>query len=89
MSICSLVVQARPENLASVSENLSAMEGVEIHASSEAGKLVVTIDHPQREVCSQTMMDMQNIPGVLSSSLIYEYFEENPNTDPNSEQEGD
>ncbi len=85
MSICSLVVQARPENLASVSENISAMEGVEIHAGSEAGKLVVTIDHPRREVCSQTMMDMQNIPGVLSSSLIYEYFEENPN----SEQEGD
>ncbi len=68
-----------------MSENLSAMDGVEIHASSEAGKLVVTIDHPQREVCSQTMRDMQNIPGVLSSSLIYEYFEENPNSD----QEGD
>jgi len=82
MSICSLVVQARPENLASISESLSGMEGVEIHASSEAGKLVVTIDHPEREVCSQTMMDMQNIPGVLSSSLIYEYFEENPNSDP-------
>jgi nitrate reductase NapD len=85
MSICSLVVQARPENLSSVSGDLSTMQGVEVHASSEAGKLVVTIDHPQREVCSQTMMDMQNIPGVLSSSLIYEYFEENPNSD----QEGD
>jgi nitrate reductase NapD len=85
MSICSLVVQARPENLSSVSGDLSTMQGVEVHASSEAGKLVVTIDHPHREVCSQTMMDMQNIPGVLSSSLIYEYFEENPNSD----QEGD
>lgn len=85
MSICSLVVQARPENLKAVSDNLSTMEGVEIHASSEAGKLVVTIDHHERELCSQTMMDMQNIPGVLSSSLIYEYFEENPNSD----QEGD
>ncbi len=38
MSICSLVVQARPENLETVSESLSGMEGVEIHASSEAGK---------------------------------------------------
>jgi periplasmic nitrate reductase NapD len=82
MSICSLVVRARPENLTAVSDTLANMEGVEIHASSEAGKLVVTIDHPEREVCSRTMMEMQNIPGVLSSSLIYEYFEENPHNDP-------
>ena len=82
MSICSLVVRARPEHLAAVSDTLANMQGVEIHASSDAGKLVVTIDHPEREVCSRTMMEMQNIPGVLGSSLIYEYFEENPHNHP-------
>lgn len=76
MSICSLVVHARPENLASVGELLSAMEGVEIHGSNPDGKLVVVIDHPDREVCSRTVMDMQNVPGVINASLVYDYIDD-------------
>lgn len=70
------MVHTRPENVSAVSEHLVEMDGVEIHAATEAGKLVVTVDHPDRQVCSENMMAMQNVPGVLSASLIYEYFEE-------------
>ncbi|MEA3291478.1 MAG: chaperone NapD [Pseudomonadota bacterium] len=76
MGICSMVVHTKPENIQSVSQALTALEGVEVHAQSKEGKLVVSIDHPEPEVCSRSMMEMQNIPGVVNASLIYEYFEE-------------
>ncbi len=76
MSIYSVVIHTKPENLASVSTELEKIKGVEIHHSSDKGKLVVTLDHPDRGYCSETLMGFHNIPGVLNSSLIFEYFEE-------------
>ena len=76
MSIYSVVIHAKPENVGSISVELEKLEGVEIHATSEKGKLVVSVDHPDRAYCSDTLMGFHNIPGVLNSSLVYEYFEE-------------
>jgi nitrate reductase NapAB chaperone NapD len=56
-----------------VSEALTAIDGVEVHGVNPDGKLVVVIDHPDRGHCSQTAMDMQNIPGVINASLVYDY----------------
>ena len=76
MTICSLVVQAQPEHLPSVSQTLLSMEGVEIHAKDERGKIIVCIDHPSREYCGNTMTEMTRIDGVMSASLVYEYQED-------------
>ena len=76
MSIYSVVIHTKPENISSVSEELEKLEGVELHATSEKGKLVVTVDHHDRAYCSDTLMGFYKIPGVLNSSLVYEYFEE-------------
>lgn len=76
MSICSMVVHSRPEKLDPVVESLTQMVGVEVRARDERGKLVVLIDHPERRVVSDTMMAMNHIDGVLNTSLIYEYFED-------------
>lgn len=76
MTICSLVLQTKPQNLDAVNQSLSTMEGVEIHAHNEHGKIVVSIDHPSREYCSKAMTDMTHIDGVMSTSLVYEYQED-------------
>jgi len=76
MTICSLVVQAMPQNIEAVNESLNAMNGVEIHAQNEYGKMVISIDHPSREYCSKAMTDMTHIDGVMSTSLVYEYQED-------------
>ncbi len=76
MSIYSVVIHTKPENIDSVSCALEKIKGVELHASSDVGKLIVTLDHPDRSYCSDTLMGFHNIPGVLNSSLVYEYFEE-------------
>ncbi|MBL7003731.1 MAG: chaperone NapD [Gammaproteobacteria bacterium] len=76
MTICSLVLQAIPENLPPVIKKLEEMDGVEVHATNEAGKMVVSIDHPSRKYCSDVMTKMTLLDGVMSTSLVYEYQED-------------
>jgi len=76
MNICSMVVHARPERLDNVRGTLSAMPGVEVHAESDAGKLVVTIENDDRMALTETLMGMNNVEGVLSAALVYEYNEQ-------------
>ena len=76
MPICSLVIQAKPEHLNRISASLNEMQGVEVHVQGENGKIVVSIDHPSREYCSDAMTKMSLINGVMSSSLVFEYQEE-------------
>ncbi len=75
MTICSLVIYSKPENLASVQTEVAGIEAVEIHATDPSGKLVVTIDHPERAYCSDTIMSFHNISGVINTTLVYEYTE--------------
>jgi nitrate reductase NapD len=76
MSICSLVVYARPEKLKEVRADIEQRKGCEVSAVSEDGKLVALLDLSSRDLMSQTIMDLNNIPGVITVSLVYEYFEE-------------
>ena len=76
MTICSLVLQAMPQHLEAINEALNSMDGIEVHAQDDCGKMVVTIDHPSREYCSRAMTDMSLLKGVMSASLIFEYQED-------------
>ena len=75
MTICSLVVYARPEKAPVVEATISSLDGVDVHAATEEGKLVVSLDHPDRTYCAETIIDLNNIDGVLSTTLVYEYYE--------------
>jgi len=68
-----------------ISADIDAREGCEV-AAAENGKMVVLIDLPSRDRMSQTIMDMNNIPGVITVSFIYEYFEEEEPEEPVSEE---
>ena len=75
MTICSLVVLTQPENLNTVTSKLEEFSGVEIHGKSKEGKIIVVIDHPERSHCSEMMMAMASMEGVVNTSLVYEYHE--------------
>ena len=75
MTICSLVVYAKPETTPAVEHSITEFEGTEVHAATKEGKIIVSLDHPDRTYCSQVIMDLNNIEGVISTSLVYEYFE--------------
>ena len=76
MTICSLVIQTKPDYLKTVNKSLTNMDGIEIHTQNKQGKLAITIDHPSREYCSKAMVDITHIQGVMSTSLVFEYQED-------------
>ena len=76
MNISGILVQAHPENITSVCDALVDMEGVEVHASNEAGKIVVTIEQENNAQMSDMLLSLQNIPGVLAASMVYHQFDD-------------
>ena len=75
MSISSLVIQTRPENVDNVQSALILMEGVEVHATTKSGRLVVTVDQPDNAKAADVFSSLTELDGVLNTSLIYNYFE--------------
>ena len=76
MNISGVLVHAYPEKVAAVSRELEAIQGVEIHASTEAGKIVVTVEKPNDGSLADAVLNLQDLPGVLSASMIYHHFED-------------
>lgn len=73
--VCSLIVHARPDDLADVTGELRAMSGVEIHGHDAAGKIVVTIETSRDDDVVQIMGRIGDLPGVLSTALVFQHFE--------------
>lgn len=74
-NICGCLVHAMPEMTNSVIEGINAIEGGEVHAH-EDGRIVVTIEDTETQLASEQIMDMHQIPGVLTVTLTYHHFEE-------------
>ncbi|WP_207061824.1 chaperone NapD [Motiliproteus sp. SC1-56] len=75
--ITGMVVRARPEKVARLTERLRALRGVEVHAASEQGNLVVTVEEIGGEQLVMTTIEaINNMPGVVSTSLVYHHREE-------------
>ena len=75
MNIAGVVIHARPEKLAGVKAQLTEFPGVEVHATAEDGRMVVTVED-EASGMGDTVMAFHNVDGVLSASLIYHHFEE-------------
>lgn len=76
MNISGVLLHAFPENTEGVKQQLLEIPGVEVHAISDEGRLVVTVEEDDTGMMADTVMSLQNIPGVLSASMIYHHFEE-------------
>ncbi|MCP4821140.1 MAG: chaperone NapD [Shimia sp.] len=74
MNICGCLVHATPEKVDAVKAAIEATDGGEVHAV-ENGRMVVTIEDAGGKMASEQIMDMHNIPGVLSVTLTYHHFE--------------
>jgi nitrate reductase NapD len=75
MNIAGVVIHARPEKLAGVEAQLIELPGVEVHATADDGRMVVTVEDEAPRL-ADTVMGLHNVDGVLSASLIYHHFEE-------------
>ena len=76
MSIASLVIHSRPADAARLSADAAAFDGVEVHAVTDDGKLVVTVDRPADAETGAVIQSLHDLDGVLSASLIYAQFDD-------------
>lgn len=79
-NVCGLLVHALPERLAGVSETLSAMPGIEIHATSPDGRLVVTAEDAGEVRAIDAIGTMNDIQGIVSVALVYHHFDSDTST---------
>lgn len=76
MNISGVLVRSYPKNIQSVWQELAQIEGVEVHGSNDDGRMVVTVEQENAGLFSDMLARMNDIHGVLSTSMIYHEFEE-------------
>jgi nitrate reductase NapD len=79
INIAGVIFVSQPDKTKEVSAELAAFPGAEIHEIVGNGSMVVTIEENDlnRGVKGKglinTITDMSNLPGVISSSLIFHH----------------
>jgi nitrate reductase NapD len=69
--IASILVQARPERLASVEAAIIALAGCEIYGRDPKGKLIVVVDAPDASSLGTTLNKLALLTDVYSASLVF------------------
>ena len=78
MNISSLIVDARAESSAAVRSEIAQWPGLQVHAATPEGKLVVTVESATDSQTTDTFSALQALPGVLAVSMVYHQFEPEP-----------
>jgi nitrate reductase NapD len=81
VNISSAIVHARPGHAAEVQRALAAVAGVEVHAVSDEGKLIITIESPGDRETADTFEAISRMDHVMSTSMVYHQTESDPETE--------
>lgn len=76
--ISGILVHARPGEATRVGSALAALEGVDVHAVTPEGRLVVTVELDDDARLPDTFHEIGALPGVLSAALVYSHTEIEP-----------
>ena len=74
MNISSLIVDARPEAVVVVQHTLDTWPGVQVHAASAEGKLIVTLETDSDDQTTGTFARINALQGVMSVSMVYHQY---------------
>ncbi|WP_454763882.1 chaperone NapD [Cupriavidus campinensis] len=74
--IAGVLVHVRPGSLDDVRDTIAGMTGAEIHAASDTGKLVVTLEAPTTRAIAAHLMLLHQLDGVLGATLVYQHNED-------------
>ncbi len=80
MNLASLVVHTRPGDREQIAGQLLALPGVEIHAATDDGRLVVTVEHDVSQVTADTLMAIHETKGVISAAITFQYSDDESET---------
>lgn len=78
MHISSIVVHADPAAVVGLRASIDALPGLQTHAASDDGKLVVTIEVPSEGESMQRMNTVNALPGVIAVAMVFHQCETDP-----------
>ena len=78
LNISSVIVHARPGSAEAVKARLAAVEGVEIHAASDEGKIIITIEADNDDGMVSTFERVSKLDDVMSASMVFHQIESDP-----------
>ncbi|NDW00217.1 chaperone NapD [Salipiger sp. PrR002] len=78
MNICGCLVHVAQDALLDARAQMEALDGVEVHAQSDDGRLVVVVEDTDTAFASDTIMSLHQIRGVISLTINYHHFEDLP-----------
>ena len=78
MRMVSLLLSVRPERLAELTDALPGIPGVQVHPMPSDCRMVVTIEDVDGQDVMPSISAVHALPGVLSTTLTYEYSDEQP-----------
>jgi nitrate reductase NapD len=71
-SVCGVLVHVVPDRIEAVSDELKRLPGVEVHAKTDNGRLIVTIEDAAGEKAGATLTRIPMIDGVIAAALVYQ-----------------
>ncbi len=75
VNITGIVVYPKPGRVDDVRAALAAIGGVEVHAVSPEGRMVVTVERPDDSAATGALDTIARTDGVLSTALVYHHDE--------------
>jgi nitrate reductase NapD len=75
-AIASLMVQARPVHIPALIPELNAISGVEVHASADNGRMVVTVEADDDQHLLNLISTIEMREHVINASLVYHQVED-------------
>lgn len=76
MNIAGVLVHALPDKSDTVQGVLQTIQGLEIHAATEDGRLVVTLEDDDHKRMADMVLNLHRLDGVLSAAMVYQYSDE-------------
>ncbi len=73
--VTSLVVHVTADAVEQVKADIAALAGTDIHAVTEEGKFIVTLEGDTQKAILDNVEKINALKGVLSNSLIYHQAE--------------
>lgn len=75
INVSGIVVHVRPEYMPGVKDELIRLPGVEVHAATESGRIVVTVEKDDGAGMADAFVQIQNLEHVINASLVYQHSE--------------
>ena len=75
MNIIGMLVHVNSIKIKQVEQSLMKIGGIEVHAVTEKGQLIITIEENDDQILTEKIFQLHHLEGVLAAAIVYQYSE--------------